>query len=150
MKTQNIHGPLKSTLLVVFMVLMIFPITSCSKKFTFLNSSVVPGAKGYVKVEKDNNNNYIVKVEVTDLAEVERVNSSKTTYVVWMETEDGNVKNLGQLKSSTSFLSNRHTASLETVSSYNPVKIFITTEKGTSAQYPGVQEVMTTKNFSVN
>ena len=149
MKTQNMYSPLKSTFLVFFMVLMIIPFTSCSKKFTFLNSSVVPGAKGYVKVEKDNNNNYTVKVEVTDLAEIERVNSSKTTYVVWMETDDGNAKNLGQLKSSTSFLSKRHTASLETVSSFKPVKIFITTETGTSVQYPGEQEVMTTEDFLV-
>ena len=149
MKTQKMNSPIKSILLAVFAVIMIIPFTSCAKKYTFLNSTVVPGAKGYVKVKKDNNKNYIIKVEVSDLAEVERVQSSKTTYVVWMETDEGNAENLGQLKSSTSFLSKRHTASLETISSYEPVKIFITTEEGINVQYPGRQVVLTTGNFTV-
>ena len=141
------NSPTKGILAVVFMVLMIIPFTSCAKKFPFLTSSVVPGAQGYVTVTKDNNKNYIIKVVISDLAEVDRVNSSKTTYVVWMKTDEGNTENLGQLKSSTSFLSKRHTASLETVSSYKPVKIFITTENGSNAQYPGEQEILTTENF---
>lgn len=128
--------------------MMIIPFTSFAKKYTFLNSSIVPGADGYVKVKQDKNKNYILKVEVSDLAEVDRVQSSQTTYVVWMETDEGNVENLGQLKSSTSFLSRRHKASLETVSSYRPVKIFITTENGTNVQYPGQQVVLTTDDFT--
>ncbi len=149
MKTQKKKSSIKSILAVVLMVLMIIPFTSCAKKHTFLTSSVVPGAKGYVKVKKDSNKNYIVEIEVSDLAEVERVNASKTTYVVWMETDEGNAENLGQLKSSTPFLSKRLTASLKTVSSFKPVKIFITTEDGINVQYPGEQEVLTTENFSV-
>ncbi|MBN1819858.1 MAG: hypothetical protein JW833_04045 [Prolixibacteraceae bacterium] len=128
---------------------MIIPFTSCAKKITFLNSTVVPAAKGFVKVKQDNNQNYIVKVEVSDLAEVERVQASKNTYVVWMETDQGNYENLGQLNSSTSFFSKRHTASLETASSYKPVKIFITTEEGINTQYPGRQVVLTTESFTV-
>ncbi|RIH62766.1 hypothetical protein D1164_23170 [Mariniphaga sediminis] len=147
MKTLKINQSVKSIFLVVFAVMMIIPSTSCAKKHTFLNSTVVPGANGYVKVKKDNNKNYIIKVNVSDLAEVDKVQSTQTTYVVWMETDEGNVENLGQLKSSTGFLSNRHTASLETVSSYRPVKIFITTENGTNVQYPGQQVVLTTDTF---
>ena len=147
MKTQKMSLSVKSILLVVFAVMMIIPFTSCAKKYSFINSTVVPGADGYVKVKKDNNKNYIIKVEVSDLAEVEKVQSTKTTYVVWMRTDEGNVENLGQLKSSTSFLSKRHTASLETASSYKPVKIFITTENGTNVQYPGEQVVLTTETF---
>lgn len=147
METQKKKISIKSILAVIFIILMIIPFTSCAKKYTFLTSSVVPGAQGYVKVEKDKNKNYIIKVEISDLAEVERVNALKTTYVVWMKSDEGNTENLGQLKSSTSFLSKRHTASLETVSPYMPVKIFITTENGTNVQYPGEQEVLTTENF---
>ncbi len=147
MKTQKMNWQIKSILLVVFAAMMIIPFTSSAKKYTFLNSTVVPGANGYVKVKKDNNKNYIIKVDVSDLAEVDKVKSTQTTYVVWMETDEGNVENLGQLKSSTSFLSKRHSASLETVSSYKPVKLFITTENGTNAQYPGEQIVLTTDSF---
>lgn len=144
---QNKNSPVKGILLVVFAAMMIIPFTSCAKKYTFLSSSVVPAANGYVKLKKDNNKNYIIKVEVSDLAEVEKVQSSQTTYIVWMETDEGNVENLGQLKSSTGFLSKRHTASLETVSSYRPVKVFITTENGTNVQYPGEQIVLRTDTF---
>jgi hypothetical protein len=147
MKTQKMNRPIKSIFLVVFAVMMIIPFTSNAKKYTFLNSTVVPGANGYVKVKKDKNKNYIIKVNVSDLAEIAKVQSTQTTYVVWMETDEGNVENLGQLKSSSSFLSSRHTASLETVSSYRPVKLFITTENGTNVQYPGQQVVLTTDTF---
>ncbi len=133
--------------MVVFAVMMILPITSCAKKYTFQNSTVVPAAKGFAVVKTDKNKNYIIEIEVSDLAEVERVQPSKNTYVVWMETDQGNSENLGQLKSSTSFFSKRHTASLETVSSYKPVKIFITTEEGINTQYPGSLVVLTTENF---
>jgi hypothetical protein len=149
MKTQKKKSPIKKVLAVVFMVLMIIPFTSHAKKYPFLTSSVVPGAKGYVKVKTDKNKNYNIKVEVSDLAKVERVNSSKNTYVVWMETEDGRAENMGQLKSSTGFLSRRHNASLETVTPFKPVKIFITTENGTNERYPGEQEVLSTEKFSV-
>ena len=149
MKTHKINQSVKKFLIVIFAVMMVIPFTSNAKKFTFLNSSVVPAAKGFAKVKKDNNSNYIIKVDVSDLAEVERVEASKTTYVVWMETDEGNAENLGQLNSSTSFFSKRHTASLETVSSYKPTKIFITTEEGINVQFPGRQVVLTTGNFTV-
>jgi hypothetical protein len=150
MKTEKLKGLTKSIFLGIFALAMVVPFTSCAqKKIKFLNSSVVPAAKGYVKAKMDDNKNYIVKVKVSDLAEVERVQSNKTTYVVWMETDSGNAENLGQLKSSTSFFSKRHTASLETVSSYKPVKIFITTEEGLNVQYPGKQVVLTTSIFAL-
>jgi hypothetical protein len=149
MKAQKMNTTRKSILLAVFAVMMTIIFTSCEQKITFLNSTVVPGADGYVKVKKDNNQNYIIKIEVSDLAEVERVQASKTSYVVWMETDEGNAENLGQLKTSTGFLSKRHKGSMETVSSYKPVRIFITTEEGLNVQYPGRQVVLTTENFKV-
>ncbi|MGM0376484.1 MAG: hypothetical protein ACQEQ0_06900 [Bacteroidota bacterium] len=113
----------------------------------FLNSSVVPAAQGSVKVKQDNNTNYDIKVEINDLAEVERLEPSKQTYVVWMETNRGKTENLGQLKSSDSFFSKQKTASLETVSSYKPVKIFVTAENGVDVRYPGSQIILTTNDF---
>lgn len=149
MKTEKLKGLAKGIFLWTFVIAMFIPFTSCVQTIKFLKSSVVPAAKGNVKVKMDDNMNYTVTVNVSDLAEVERVQSDKTTYVVWMQTDRGNAENLGQLKSSTSFFSKRHTASLETVSSYRPVKIFITTEVGSNVQYPGEQVVLTTEAFTV-
>lgn len=140
---------LKKNIFVGVFIIMIISLTSCSQKYTFLTSPVVPGAKGHATVRKDKNKNYTIELRINDLAKVERVNSLKSTYVVWMATDEGNVENLGQLQSSTSFLSKRHNASLQTASSYKPVKIFITTENGINVQYPGEQTVLTTGDIKV-
>jgi len=127
------------------MVILFF--ASCATSEPFLNSSVVPGASGNVKVKQDGNENYAIKVHITDLADVERLENSRDTYVVWMETEKGNTENLGQLVSSGSFLSKQKVASLETISSYKPVRIFVTAENGTNVRYPNSLEILKTGKF---
>jgi len=147
MKMQKTNNLVRSIFLCVFVIMMVFPSISNAKKITFLNSSIVPAATGYAKVNKDSNKNFVVKIQIFDLAEVGRLQSSKITYVVWMETDQGNMENLGQLKSSASFFSKRHKATLETVSSYKPAKLFITSENDINVQYPGSQVVLTTDRF---
>ena len=147
MKTQVTVKLAKGIFFSILVVSVLFLFPACSQKVTFLNSSVVPAAQGSVKVKQDNNKNYVIEVKIEDLAEVERLQLSRETYVVWMETDRGNVENLGQLKSSDSFFSNQKTASLETVSSYKPVKIFVTAENGIDVRYPGNQIILTTENF---
>lgn len=145
MKTQ-IHTGKKFFSGIIF-ISMLFFIASCSSSEPFLNSSVVPAATGNVKVKKDGNQNYVIKVQIDDLADVERLQSSKDTYVLWMETERGNNENLGQLISSTSFLSNQHVASLETVSSFKPVRFFVTAENGIDVRNPDSVEILKTNTF---
>lgn len=147
MKTQNKNKLVTGIFFSILVVSIIFLATACTQKVTFLNSSVVPAAKGTVKVKQDNNKNYVIEVEIEDLVEVERLQPSKQTYVVWMETDRGNAENLGQLKSSRSFLSKQKTASLETVSSFKPIKIFVTAENGIDVRYPESQIILTTDNF---
>jgi hypothetical protein len=73
-------------------VLIIFCFISCSKKTFFLQSSVVPAAQGYVEVSRDKSENYIIKIELKNFAEVEKLNPSNRTYVVWIVTERVNSK----------------------------------------------------------
>ncbi|MGB3006109.1 MAG: hypothetical protein WBC06_06355 [Chitinophagaceae bacterium] len=128
------------------LIALLFLFNSCSKKIAFQSSSVVPAAEGTVKVTKDNNSNYVIRLELSNLAEPEKLQPSKQTYVVWMETDQERAKNLGQINSSTSLLSKRLKASFETVSSVKPSKIFITAEDDATVQYPGML-VLTTNNF---
>jgi hypothetical protein len=147
MNTQKFNKIKKLGLLALLAIIITLPFASCSRKMTFLNSSVVPAAQGSVKVKNDKNKNYVIKVEVRDLADVSRLQPPKKTYVVWMETDQGKTENLGQLLSSTGFMSKQMKGSLETVSSFNPAKIYITAEDDADIQYPGRQIILSTARF---
>ena len=144
MKATRINYATRNVSLGVIITLIVAFSTSCATKMFFSTSSVVPAAQGSVKVSRDNNKNYVIKISITNLAEVERLQPQKQTYVVWMVTNEGLTKNIGQLNSSKSFLSKKLKASLKTVSSFNPVKIFITAENDPGVQYPGDQVILST------
>ncbi len=133
--------------LVFFSLVMLTTLFSCSQKVSFQTSTVVPAAEGSVKMKKDNNNNYGIKIFLANLAEPERLQPSKNSYVVWMETDDNATQNIGQINTSTGFMSSKLKASFETVSSVKPTKIFITAEDDPGVQYPGMQVVLTTESF---
>lgn len=126
---------------------LIFTAFSCASKASFQTSSVVPAARGDVKVKKDGNNNYQIKIKISGLAEAKRLEPAKQVYVVWLESEGHNINNLGRINSSSSFLSKKLKADFETVSSIKPIKIFITAEDEASVQYPGTHIILTTNNF---
>lgn len=130
------------------LVLMIaFSYASCAKKVAFQTSTIVPAARGDVKLKRDENKNYVVQIELENLAEVERLDPPKKAYVVWMETEDSMVKNIGRIKSDSKFLSSKLKASFETVTPVKPSKIYITAEDDADVQFPGNQVIMETNSF---
>jgi len=147
MKETRLIKLTKNIFLSILTTLILFSFESCAKKITFLTSSVVPAARGSVNVKRDKNKNYVIQIHLLHLAEVNRLQPPKQTYVVWMVTDQNIAKNLGQIKSSTSFLSKKIKGSLETVSAFKPTKIFITAEDDGSIQYPGMQVVLSTDNF---
>jgi len=135
---------LKNICYTMAVITMLFCFNSCSQKVvSFQISQVVPAAKGTVKVKKDNNKNYTIKISLSDLAGPDRLQPPKNTYIVWMETENKSTKNIGQINSSPRSLS----ASLETVSSFKPQKIFITAEDDAGVQYPAGQVILSTDDF---
>jgi hypothetical protein len=137
----------KNISLFTVMVVIFLSLNSCAKKINFQTSPVVPAARGTVKVKKDDNKNYRIRINLLNLAEAKRLPTSEKTYVVWMESDQQAVKNLGQLNSGRSMLSKKLKASFETVSPVKPTKIFITAEDNSSVQYPGNELVLTTNGF---
>ncbi|MFO7669751.1 MAG: hypothetical protein R6W31_08845 [Bacteroidales bacterium] len=126
-----------------FIALMIMLPFSCqAKKIPFVPSFVAPAAEGYVKINTDGNNNNIIKISIKNLAEIERLNPAMKTYVVWMVTDRETTINIGRISSSNSLK-----VSFEAVSSFQPIKIFITAEENESTQVPGEVIVLTTENF---
>jgi hypothetical protein len=144
---KQINTLTKNILFVFFAIIIIFSFQSCARKVAFLNSRVVPGAEGFVKIKKDNNNNYAIRIELSSLASPNKLEPSKQAYVVWMETDGEVTKNIGRINSSSSLLSKRMKADFETVSSIKPTKIFITAEDDAGVQYPGTQVILSTNGF---
>lgn len=128
-------------------VVFLLSITSCAKKIAFQTSTVVPAARGQVTVNKDGNKNYVVKIKINGLAEVNRLEPSRNAYVVWMETDDTQVKNIGRIKSDSNFMSSNLKATFETVTAVKPEKIFITAEDNPDTQSPSSQLVLETNKF---
>lgn len=147
MKTGRSNTTVRSILSGILVAIIILSLESCARKIAFLTSSVVPAAEGSVKVRKDNNNNYAIRIELINLAEPGRLQPAKQTYVVWMETDRDLMKNIGQINTSTGLFSKTLKASFGTVSSVKPTKIYITAEDDAGIQYPGSQVVLSTDSF---
>lgn len=142
MKTSKINNQTKSLFLFGMVAIMALTMNSCTNKISFLTSSVVPAAEGQVTLNRDNNNNYVIQIEIRNLADVSRLQPPKNLYVVWMETDRGQARNIGGIVSL-----NNLRASFKTISSFKPVRIFITAEENEGTQFPGPMEVLTTNRF---
>jgi len=142
MKTIKLSNSARNICMAFVAGMMIFSLGSCSNKILFLNSTVIPAARGNVKITKDNNHNYVIKIELLYLAETNRLTPPRNTYVVWMVSNNDAPKNIGQIQSQSHLK-----ASIETVSASKPHRIFITAEDDASVQYPSNFEVLTTDNL---
>lgn len=129
------------------LVLLSFFFNSCSKKVIFPTSSIAPAAVGSVKIKKDNNNNYAIQVKIENLPDARRLSPPKNYYVVWIETGNNAIKNIGRIVPSKRFLSSKMKASLNAVSPTKPKRVFITAENDESIRYPGNMVVLDTGNF---
>lgn len=147
MKNSRLNTTTKNIIVAIAIAMMLFSFNSCDSKIAFLNSAVVPAAEGYAKVKQDKNNNYVIKIHLENLAESTQLQPPKSTYVVWIETDNNIIKNVGQIISSNNNLSEKLKASFESSSSFKPKKIFITAEDDVTIQYPVSQVVLTTDFF---
>lgn len=146
---QNLKnsGVLKITLAAFISIAIIATLQSCARKITFVTSSEAPAATGKVKIKKDNNNNYNIDISIRHLASSDQLTPPAKTYVVWIVTDKNETKNMGQINSSSGFLSSKLKASFNTVSSSKPTKVFITAEDNGDVFYPGNRVILTTDSF---
>lgn len=124
---------------VILSLVLMFMVASCTSTTKFPVSSVTPAAEITVNVKQDKSNNSVISVSAEHLASAERLSPPKNIYIVWITTSDNGVKNIGQLKGK-----NGKTATLETLTSFVPVEIFITAENEGSISYPSGIEISRT------
>lgn len=144
MKKTYVKNVAVRLLLFATILFAAFSLSSCAKKMTFGTSSVVPAAEGSVKLKSDKNKNTSIDLNVERLADPERLSPARKTYVVWMETANDGTKNIGNLNTSSGFLSGKMKSSLKTVTPYKPTGFFITAEDDASVQYANGQVVLRT------
>lgn len=128
-------------------LLLILMLSSCSRKINFANSTIVPAARGSVEVKKDKNNNYAIDIDIRHLAEPERLPEPKKLYIVWVESSENGIQNIGQLKTSTGLITETLRASMKAVSPYKPTRVIITAEDQANIQSPGNYIVLNTSSF---
>ena len=67
--------------------------------------------------------------------------------MVWMETDQGVTKNIGQIMTGNGTFSKTLKSDFKTVSSFTPTKIFITAEDDANVQSPAWEVILTTAKF---
>ncbi|UHG94279.1 hypothetical protein [Spirosoma oryzicola] len=120
---------------------LIAGLSSCTPKMTFRNSTIVPSASGTVQVKTDKNKNYVLNIDVQNLAPPKNLTPSKNTYLVWMTSNESSTKKLGQLNPSGKVLK----ATLSATSVDKPQEVFVTAEDNVDIQFPDGPTILTTK-----
>jgi hypothetical protein len=127
---------MKKLLLLCTMVIL----SSCASKLVFPVSNVAPAAEISVKIKKDDNGNREINLKSKYLSSPKRLSPKKEFYLVWMQTEDNGLVNLGQLETDAS-----DKGSFTAITVYEPKEIFITAEDDAAITYPTGQEISRVK-----
>jgi hypothetical protein len=144
---KKLSGGSRRILPLAFAFSLIVSAGGCAKTIYFENSTVEPAAVGRVKLKKDNNKNYSIDVSVLHLASPERLTPKMDKYVVWIETGDDDIRNIGRINMGTGMFSRTLKGSLKTVTVHQPNKVFITAEPAGEISHPGTPVVLTTEKF---
>lgn len=114
---------MKSLKLLSIAVIMML-VSSCAAKMHFPVSSAAPASDITLSKKLDKNNNYEINLTAKNLAAVDRLAPNKSTYVVWIVTTTGEIKNVGQLN-----VANAQKSTLKTITSFDFYEAFITAEE---------------------
>ncbi len=119
-------------------------VSACSKKVVFPVSQVVPAAEAVLKVDEDDNNNYVIDLEVSNLADADRLTPPRRYYVVWLVTKQNGTINLGNLDTNR-----KNNGELKTTTPFEPIRVFITAEDDSKPVIPSTQVVLNSEDFKV-
>lgn len=145
---MNLIKTSKQTKYFFFIALFIgVTLSSCSNKVMFNTSRVVPAAEGFAKVTKDDNGNKMITIEIKRLTQPTRLNPSRDLYVIWMETKDNGLRNIGQLRTNSGFFSSTLKSNFSTITPFSPKRIYITAENSADIVRPTGVTVLSTDIF---
>jgi len=129
-----------STLVSLASALTFFLGCSSTTTRSLQGTNLTPAAEGKVSISKADNNNVGIDVMVKHLAPPQRVSSSATTYVVWLQPTAGDTRdlqNMGALKVDED-LNGR----LRTVAPHRNFQLFITAEPSAMVTFPAGEKIL--------
>ena len=144
MKTRKKTLSIQDSFKILSFIFAAIMLSSCAKKVVFPTSQVLPAADAVVKIDKNDNNNYELKLEVENMAQPDRLNPPRKKYVVWMVSERNGTINMGNLK-----INRKLNGSIEAVTPFKPICFFITAEEEQDVDSPSTQVVLNSENFKV-
>jgi hypothetical protein len=106
----------------------------CAGRTVALKSTdTAPAAQGELRVEKGDNGNTEVQLDVKHLAPAPRIESDAAQYVVWIEPTNGSTppQNVGALSTDDDLR-----ARLRTVTPFEKFDLFVTAERAGDASRP--------------
>ncbi|MGE4569498.1 MAG: hypothetical protein AB7C90_10015 [Bacteroidales bacterium] len=127
------------TLLLVFALSLLLLPDAAAKKYTFPVSTVIPAAVSTLKTSTDKNSNNQLDFTVQHIAPADRLQPARTVFVLWAETTEAGVINLGAVS-----VSKKLKGSLSTVTPFTPVRVFLTAEDNAKTMVPSGQVVLNT------
>lgn len=117
----------------------------CAQEVRLPSSAELPAAMGEAKVYKDDNGNTKIKLEVKHFAPPQRLQPPRSVYVVWAETSDNQMFNLGRLK-----INEDLKGKLEATTPFRVFQLVITAEDNPLVMQPSQQVVLRTKVIEAN
>jgi hypothetical protein len=124
------------TLQLMIIGVLLALLTSCSTTYHFPLSNVTPAADISVQIEQDDNGNYNIELTAKNLAAPSRLSPPRQNYSVWIITDEGLTKNLGQLG-----IENAEKVVFETTTPFKVKEIFITGEDKPNNAIPSGVEI---------
>jgi hypothetical protein len=120
----------------LYLFLIAIFLNGCTQDIGVKKSRVVPAADLTVEIDQDRNGNYIIDLNVENLATPEDLTPAKSAYVVWVVSEKGSF-NMGQI-----LVNKNLKGSLKTVTPFRPSSIKITAEDDPLTIFPSAPVVL--------
>ncbi len=120
----------------VLVVIAVILIAACSNTAKFPVSQVAPGAEIKAKTRVDQDNNKVLTINAKNLESPANVDPGSTEYVVWIETDDKGLRNIGRLESKDD-----NTAVFKAETPYEYSEIIITAESRANVSQPSGPEI---------
>lgn len=143
-KRRKTSLPIKDAFRILNVLFAAILVSACSREIVFPASDAMPTAEAVLRIDALENQEYEMELNVYNIPEAERITASNLTYVVWMVTRKDGTVNIGPLD-----FSSRYEGSLEYLSAYEPVRVFVTEEDNAEVVLPSPQIVLDSKTFEL-